>query len=103
MTIAEHMIKTLQHKEVLRANDLPENLYSPQETDDLVTEGDYVWVKRHRRKRWSEPRWEGPYQVLLKTPSAIKVVEKPSWIHLSHCKKQQTLTDPVGSTVVQQH
>ena len=42
MTIAELMIKTLQHKEVLRANDLLENLFSPQETDDLVTEGDCV-------------------------------------------------------------
>ena len=42
MTIAEHIIKTLQHKEVLRANNLPENIFSPQETDDLVTEGDCV-------------------------------------------------------------
>ena len=58
MTIAEHMIKRLQHTKVLRANDLPENLFSSQETDDIVTEGGYVWVKRHRRKRWSEPRWK---------------------------------------------
>ena len=48
MTLAEHMTKTLQNKEVLRAN--CQNLFSPQETDDLVTEGEYMWVKRHRRK-----------------------------------------------------
>ena len=42
-TIAEHMIKTLQHQKVLRAINLPKCL-SLQETDDLMTVGDYVWV-----------------------------------------------------------
>ena len=52
MTIAEHMIKTLHNKEVLRANDLPGNLFLHSK---WTTKGDYMWVKHHRRKRWSEP------------------------------------------------
>ena len=31
-----------------------------------------------------EAKYEGPYQILLVTPSAVSVAKK--WIHASHCK-----------------
>ncbi|KAM4707117.1 uncharacterized protein O3C94_003551 [Discoglossus pictus] len=49
--------------------------------------GDWVLVKKFVRKTPLEPRYEGPFQVLLITATSVKLEGKATWVHASHCKK----------------
>lgn len=59
--------------------------------------GDFVLVKNFRRQRWNHERWCGPFQILLTTQTVVKVAERATWIHASHCKKVLSPPDPPAS------
>ncbi|KAK0136998.1 Gag-Pol polyprotein [Merluccius polli] len=61
----------------------------PEPEDDPprgVEPGDQVYLRVFRRK-WNEPRREGPYKVTNATPTAIQVEGSSTWYHLNHCTK----------------
>ena len=46
---------------------------------------DWVWVKAIKRK-WTEPRWTGPFKVIERASHALRVLGKGStWYHWSMC------------------
>ncbi|XP_062933413.1 lung adenoma susceptibility protein 2 isoform X2 [Cynocephalus volans] len=53
--------------------------------EEIKQVGDRVLVRRHRPSNL-EPRWKGPYLVLLTTPTAVKVDGIAAWVHASHLK-----------------
>uniref|UniRef100_A0A8C9DWT4 Uncharacterized protein n=2 Tax=Phocoena sinus TaxID=42100 RepID=A0A8C9DWT4_PHOSS len=69
----------------------------PPPTPHQLRPGDWVLIKRHRQETL-EPRWKGPYQIILTTPTAIKVDSIAAWIHYTHVKPVDPLSDLIKST-----
>ncbi|XP_054915456.1 uncharacterized protein LOC129378971 [Poeciliopsis prolifica] len=89
-TLADYMIRTLKLKEVSSANLLPFDSLPAQEAAPIEP-GDWVYIKVIKRKKLGESTVGRTVQVLMTTPTAVKIAERPSWIHLSHCKLQRVL------------
>ena len=94
-----NLSRTLQSIRIQVKEALP--LSKEEQLHDLQP-GDWIVVKDYRRRTWNSPRWLGPFQVLLITSSAVKVAERATWIHASHCRRAPPLTptvisDPTGS------
>ncbi|XP_077334543.1 uncharacterized protein LOC143975860 [Lithobates pipiens] len=58
-----------------------------------IQPGDWVLVKKFSRKNSLDPRYDGPFQVLLTTATSVKLEGKSTWIHASHCKKAPSPED----------
>ena len=65
----------------------PPSIYEagPTPTPHHYRPGDWVYVKRHHRETL-EPRWNGPYIVVLTTPTALKVDDIATWVHHTHVR-----------------
>lgn len=58
-----------------------------QEQAHDLSPREWVLVKKHVKKLCLEPRWHGPYQVILVTTTAVKCGGLPNWIHTSHTRR----------------
>ncbi|XP_072904472.1 uncharacterized protein [Hemitrygon akajei] len=51
-----------------------------------IKPGDQVYLRVFRRK-WNEPRREGPFTVTKASPTAVQVEGHSTWYHLNHCTR----------------
>ncbi|CAJ0961732.1 unnamed protein product, partial [Ranitomeya imitator] len=92
-TLAEYMTKILNPKDISTHKFISgDPLFVPE----TVKPADRILVKEIKKKHWHMPKWEGPYQVLLATPTAVKIAERTSWRHLPHCKLGKHLRQTAG-------
>lgn len=71
-------------------NQMPDGPLSQQGDVPPLKPGDWILIKAIRRKLRSSLRWDGPFQVRLTTPTAVRIAERPPWIHLTRRQKQVT-------------
>uniref|UniRef100_A0ABI7ZYB3 Integrase catalytic domain-containing protein n=1 Tax=Felis catus TaxID=9685 RepID=A0ABI7ZYB3_FELCA len=57
----------------------------PTPTPHQYRPGDWVYIKRHCQETL-KPCWEGPYIVVLTTPTALKVDGIATWVHHTHVR-----------------
>lgn len=65
----------------------------PPEGGHAIIPGQWVMIRSFKSKPL-EPKWQGPYQVLLVTDAAVLCQGKKTWIHVSHCK---VIPPPTGT------
>lgn len=67
-----------------------------------IKSGDYVYVRSFTDSPL-EPKWEGPFQVLLTSHTAIKIKEQTLWIHHTRVKRapdKRWTSEPLGSRIL---
>ncbi|XP_023601033.1 uncharacterized protein LOC111823511 [Myotis lucifugus] len=96
-TVAKKLLEDILPRGLQRAHeDIWPRLRAIYETSPIPTPhqhrpGDWVYVKRHHQETL-EPRWKGPYTVVLTTPTALKVDGVATWIHHTHVRSADPST-----------
>ncbi|CAB1340525.1 unnamed protein product, partial [Coregonus sp. 'balchen'] len=88
--VAKSVEKAWWHPHILSKQVVEVRTPAVETTDENrdILVGDWVRVKVHSRK-WTEPRWEGPFQVKEVSSHSLRVntSKRDVWYHRTHCAK----------------
>lgn len=75
-------------------NHLPQQEPLSADIPCQVNPGDMVYLKDLKtHSDGLSPKWKGPYQVILSTPTAVKLKDHTSWTHISLVKLMTSFQD----------
>ncbi len=86
MELRAYMKQLTAIHEAINAQEQNRGPREEEETPGAIQPGDRVYLRVFRR-RWNEPRREGPYTVVRATPTAVQVEGSTTWYHLNHCTR----------------
>ncbi len=86
MELRAYMKQLTAIHEAINAQEQSRGPREEEETPGAIQPGDQVYLRVFRR-RWNEPRREGPYTVVRATPTAVQVEGSRTWYHLNHCTR----------------
>ncbi len=86
MELGAYMKQLTAIHEAINAQEQSRGPREEEETPGAIQPGDQVYLRVFRR-RWNEPRREGPYTVVRATPTAVQVEGSTTWYHLNHCTR----------------
>ncbi|EHB15156.1 Gag polyprotein, partial [Heterocephalus glaber] len=90
---AEELLFSLRGIQLIHKDIWPKlkALYESGPPEPHYRSGDWVYVRRHRQGNL-EPRWKGPYVVILTMPTALKVDRVATWVHYTHVRPADPFT-----------
>lgn len=86
MELRSYMMKLTAIHKAICVQERQKELDKETEITCPIVPGDLVYLRVFRRK-WNEPRREGPYKVVRATPTAVQVEGSTTWYHLNHCTR----------------
>ncbi|KAL3980924.1 butyrophilin [Sarotherodon galilaeus] len=91
----------LARQKITEAHGLGHVTSGLQTVDQVTPEVKAVWLKVIKRK-WKEPRWTGPYEVIARTTTAVQLKGKgDTWYHWSQCAPaHESLVEENSSTLI---
>ena len=82
-------IETIARENADRNLQTARERYNKDRAESQVVAGDFIFLKRQARVDSLTPKFDGPYQILVRREANVKLrlPRRDKWVHLDNCKR----------------